>query len=231
MLPQTQGATRIYLDHVEPYLIHHEKEIEQIITRSHERAKTAGLQQLYKLIDLFREKVLGLPPTMTVDATPAAQGGAASYAQALLSRFNLPAASASNLAAPANELYTLLSSALASASRPHEAGGPTNTADSFLPRDIAAAPRAEQERYILSLRERLGNLMSVLDRQREDFGTRGFREEVDDLAYGTSYEFDSHGLRKNRSENSFENIDPDDLGMSSSLDRDDVYYERRTRRR
>ena len=229
MLPQTQGATRIYLDHVEPYLVHHEKEIEQIIARTHERAKTVGLQQIYRLIDLFREKVLGLPPTMTVESTPAAQGGAASYAQALLSRFNLPAASASNLAAPANELYSLLSSTLASANRPREAGESTSATDSFLPRDIAAAPRAEQEQYILSLRERLGNLMSMLDRQREDLGPRATRDETDGLAYGTSYEFDSHGLRKNRSDNSFENIDPDDLGVSSSLDRDEMYQ--RSRRR
>ncbi|KAL1955477.1 hypothetical protein VTO42DRAFT_8503 [Malbranchea cinnamomea] len=234
VLPQTQGATKIYLEYVEPYLVHHEREIEQFIARTHERAKSAGLQQLYKAIDLFREKVLGLPPTMSVEATAPAttSSNAAYYAQTLLSRFNLPAASASNLAAPASELYSLLSSTLSSTLKSRDTrAGSSSTAESILPGDIASAPRAERERYISSLQERLGHFMSLLDREREGLGTRDGAN--DHLAYGTSYEFEGHGLRKNRSENSFENIDADDLGISSSLDRDDdgYYGGRRSRRR
>ena len=168
---------------------------------------------------------------MTVETAPAPAGGAASYAQALFSRFNLPAAGAANLAAPANELYSLLSSTLASANRPRGVGGAPGATEGLLPREIASAPRAEQEQYILSLRDRLGSLMSMLDRQREDLDPRETVQVTnDDLAYGTSYELDPRGLRKNRSDNSFENIDHDDLGISSSLERDDeLHYEQRRR--
>jgi hypothetical protein len=248
VLPQTQGATRAYLEYVEPFLIHHEREIEDFIGRSHERAKAAGLQQLYRLIDLVREKVLGLPPLWSAGAAaaPPAAGGPASYAQALFSRFGLPTPAATTFTSPAGELYSLLSSVLApGAAKARDPRTGLDLDTGILPRELASAPRSEQAQYISSVRERLGYLLSVVDRQREDLELDRAAaldaeleeedDENDDLAYGTSYEVDPRGLRKNRSENSFENIDPDDIGISSSLDRDghpeDVYYERRSRRR
>lgn len=196
--------------------------------------------------------MLGLPPTMAVDdrvgggGGPPPSGGAASYAQTIFSRFSLPSGAApANISGPASDLYSMLSSTLGSAT---SAGG-SSTRDApressggipgLFPQDIASGSRAEQAQYITSMRERLGYLMSAVDRQQEDLelDDRGSPPLVrtpddDDLAYGTSYnEYDDPGLRKNRSDNSFQNIDPHDLGISTSLDREDEYFDRRRRRR
>ena len=256
VLPQTQGATRLYLEQVEPFLVHHEREIEHFISRTHERAKSAGLQQLYRLIDLVRERVLGLPPAMAVDhrggsgAAPP-PGGAASYAQAILSRFSsLPnAAAPANVSGPASDLYSLLSSALGTATGGAGRGAAEESRrdlrdespsriPGIFPQDIASGSRAEQAQYISSLRRQLGYLMSVVDRQQEDLELDERESPVvdtptddDDLAYGTSYDdYDDRSLRKNRSDHSFQNIDRDDLGVSSGRDREGEYFERRRRR-
>jgi Protein involved in membrane traffic len=90
VLPQTQGARVLYQEYVEPFLVHHEREIDEFIGRTHERAKAAGLQYFYQAIDFIREKILGLPPQRAATAAPPPPVGAAAYAQSLLSRFNLP---------------------------------------------------------------------------------------------------------------------------------------------
>ncbi|PGH04454.1 hypothetical protein AJ80_08507 [Polytolypa hystricis UAMH7299] len=230
VLPQTQGAKTLYLQYIDPFLLHHEREIEDFMAQTHESARAAGLEYFYKAVDLFREKVLNLPPMSKAEpAPPSASGVAASYAQSLLSRFSLPTApvAASTLATPASDFYSLLTTTIAavgSSGKSRDAQAEELSASGTLfPRDIASAPRSEQARYVASQRERLSVLLSAFDREHSNLQQRGGGRGVDeDLAYGSSYDFDGarhggNGLRKNRSDHSFENIQPDEYVSSPSL--------------
>ncbi|PGH01584.1 hypothetical protein GX51_05149 [Blastomyces parvus] len=225
VLPQTQGAKVLYLQYIDPFLVHHELEIEQFISKAHDSAKSAGLEYLYKAIDFVREKVLGLPATAPPPPQPPPAAGAVGFAQSLLSRFTIPGAAgaASSLASPAADLYSLLATAVASAAA---APGKTSAMQAeelsasgkLIPDSIATASKAEQAEYIASQKERLGVLLSAFDREQRNLRLdardvpRG--SDQDDLAYGSSgydeYER-GEGLRKNRSDVSFENIEHEDF--------------------
>ncbi|KAJ5327836.1 TB2/DP1/HVA22-related protein [Penicillium brevicompactum] len=184
VLPQTQGARLLYQDYVDPFLAHHEREIEEFIGQTHERLKAMGLQYFWQAIDLIREKVLGLPPQRP--ETPPQQG-ASSYAQSLLSRFNLPAAGA---AAASNDWYSVLSSAVGAAT---STGRSRQAQDEHL---SASGTLLQRQMQSMSGAEK-AHFISSQPPPRE--------HENDDLAYGIP-------LRKNRSENSFEVVDDEDLG-------------------
>ncbi|KAJ5787147.1 TB2/DP1/HVA22-related protein [Penicillium paradoxum] len=204
VLPQTQGARLLYQDYVDPFLTHHEREIEEVIGRTHERAKVLGLQYFYQAIDLIRVKVLGLPPQRP--ATPP-QPGAASYAQSLLSRFNIPTAGASGGSATTNDWYSVLSAAVGSVTAPGKSREAReeelSASGNLLQRQMQSMSGTEKAQFISSQRELLDHLRSTLARE-EQSNTRG-EPETDDLAYGLP-------LRKNQSENSFEVVDDEDLG-------------------
>ncbi|KMU78306.1 HVA22 domain containing membrane protein [Coccidioides immitis RMSCC 3703] len=222
VLPQTQGAKKLYLERVDPFLHQYERQIEEFIGETHERAKEAGLNYLYQAIDLIREKVLGLPPVLAAEAAPPPPAsGPASYAQTLFSRFNLPAGTGTNLAGPASDLFSMLGSAVTavtSTGKNRDTQAEELSATGLLPHNLASASKNEQASYISSQKEKLRILLSALDREHRNLGLEG-REE-DDLAYGTSYDSDSRGLKKNQSENSFENIDHEELGASSAFYKD-----------
>jgi hypothetical protein len=202
VLPQTQGARTLYQDYVDPFLTHHEREIEDMIGNTHERAKALGLQYFYQAIELIRQKVLGLPPQRP---TTPPQPGAASYAQSLLSRFNIPTAGASGTS-NTNDWYSVLSTAVGSVTsgKSREARDQELSASgNLLQRQMQSMSGAEKAHFISSQRELLDYLRSTLV-QEEQSSSRG-GPEADDLAYGVP-------LRKNRSENSFEVVDDEDLG-------------------
>ncbi|KAJ5373280.1 TB2/DP1/HVA22-related protein [Penicillium concentricum] len=207
VLPQTQGARLLYQDYVDPFLTHHEREIEEMIGHTHERAKALGLQYFYQAIDMIRQKVLGLPPQRP---TTPPQPGAASYAQSLLSRFNIPiagaGAGATGASANANDWYSVLSAAVGSVTsgKSREARDEELSASgNLLQRQLQSMSGAEKAHFISSQRELLDHLRTTLV-QEEQSNPRGGLE-ADDLAYGVP-------LRKNRSENSFEVVDDEDLG-------------------
>lgn len=203
VLPQTQGARTLYQDYVDPFLTHHEREIEDMIGNIHERAKALGLQYFYQAIDLIRQKALGLPPQRP---TTPPQPGAASYAQSLLSRFNIPTARAAGTSANTNDWYSVLSTAVGSVTsgksrevRDQELSASGN----LLQRQMQSMSGAEKAHFISSQRELLDHLRSTLVQEEQSSPRGGL--EADDLAYGVP-------LRKNRSENSFEVVDGEDLG-------------------
>lgn len=208
VLPQTQGARLLYQDYVDPFLTHHEHEIEELIGRTHERAKTLGLHYFYTLVDLVREKLLGLPPQRTPPPPPPAPGPAG-YAQSLLSRFYIPAAGGP--AGPAKDWYSVLSSAFGTVmstgdkSREVRAEELSASGD-LLQRQMETMSRTEKAQYILKQREVLDFLRSTLTREEQSLGDE---PETDDLAYGTP-------LRKNRSDVSFDVVDDEDLGHRPS---------------
>ncbi|OJJ46558.1 hypothetical protein ASPZODRAFT_132627 [Penicilliopsis zonata CBS 506.65] len=218
VLPQTQGARLLYEQYVDPFLAHHEREIEVFIGRTHEQAKALGLQYFYQAIDFIREKVLGLPPQRPAPPPPPAATGPAAYAQSLLSRFNIPAASGGAAAQGSSTdwmspLAAILQSVVSSDKSREAHMEQLSASGGFLPREMASMSRKDRAQYIVSQRELLDMLRSAL--VREEKGLDGDKDEgddaeteTDDLAYGMP-------LRKNRSDNSFDHIEADDLGGGS----------------
>ncbi|KAL5003320.1 TB2/DP1, HVA22 family-domain-containing protein [Aspergillus recurvatus] len=202
VLPQTQGARILYQDYVEPFLAHHEREIEEFIGRAHERAKALGLQYFYQVIDFVRERVLGLPPQRPPTPPPAS---AASYAQSLLSRFNLPSAVGGTSPAPANDWYSAISSAVAAVTSPgksHEARAEELSASgALLPREFESKSRAEKASFYSKQRDLLDVLRNALINEERNLE----HAEEDPLAYGSGAP-----LKKNRSDNSFDHIEHED---------------------
>ncbi|PWY68680.1 hypothetical protein BO70DRAFT_366047 [Aspergillus heteromorphus CBS 117.55] len=207
VLPQTQGARLLYQDYVDPFLEHHEREIEEFIGRSHERAKALGLQYFYQALDYIRENVLGLPAQRPAPPPPAS--GPAAYAQSLLSRFNIPTAAGASAPAgepaPAasNDWFSAISSAVASVAAsagktPEARGEALSASGTLLPRELASMSRADRANFISNQRDLLEVLRSALAKEERDL-----HSESDDLAYGPP-------LRKNRSENSFTHVEHED---------------------
>ncbi|EZF33171.1 hypothetical protein H109_06537 [Trichophyton interdigitale MR816] len=228
VLPQTQGAKKLYLEHVEPFLRHHEREIEELIGQAHSRGSALGLQYLKKVIDLVRTKAMGLPPLWEGQAqgqADTANVAAPSYAQTLFSRFNLPSVGGAG-AAPAaggasggygapdfvSMIGSVLGGAGGAAKSPDAQAAELSASGRLLPRHVASAPRSEQAAYIASQRDQLRVLLSAYDRE---FGSLSSGAGGPDDSVGG---FESSGLRKNRSDNSFENIEHEDLGASSAFD-------------
>ncbi|KAI9375372.1 TB2/DP1, HVA22 family-domain-containing protein [Aspergillus egyptiacus] len=204
VLPQTQGARTLYQEYVDPFLAHHEREIEDFISTSHERAKALGLEYLQQAIDWVRERVLGLPPQRPPSPPPSS---AASYAQSLLSRFTLPSAVGGTSPAPANDWYSAISSAVASVTSPTQnrevRAEQLSASGSLLPREMASMSRAEKASFYSKQRDMLDVLRDALAKEESSLDTAA-EAEGDDLAYGGA------PLRKNRSDNSFHHIEHED---------------------
>ncbi|BCR88135.1 HVA22/TB2/DP1 family protein [Aspergillus chevalieri] len=207
VLPQTQGARLLYVQYVDPFLEQHEREIEEFIANSHERAKTLGLQYFYQLIDLIREKVLGLPP-QTGGASPPPPSGAGAYAQSLLSRFNMPAAGAgagTGGGAPAagNDWFSTISSAVSAMASTGQGQSQEararelHASGNLLPREMASMSREEKAKYLSNQRDILEVMRAALAHEENNLGSS-------DDESGSS-------LRKNRSDNSFDHINPEDI--------------------
>ncbi|KAL5343866.1 TB2/DP1, HVA22 family-domain-containing protein [Aspergillus crustosus] len=203
VLPQTQGARILYQDYVDPFLANHEREIEEFIGHSHERAKALGLLYFYQAIDWLRERVLGLPPQRPVTPPPAAT----SYAQSLLSRFYLPSAVGGINPAPASDWYSAISSAVAAVTSPGASrdirAEELSASGTLLPREFESKSQAEKANFYSSQRHMLDVLRDALAKEERNLDTAP--EEDDDLAYG------SPSLKKNRSDNSFDHIEHDDI--------------------
>jgi hypothetical protein len=204
VLPQTQGARLLFQDYVDPFFEQHERQIEELIGQGHERAKALGLQYFYRLVDLIREKVLGLPPQQAATAAPSYATGAAGYAQSLLSRFNLPTTIVNNGQGLGGDWYSLVTSAMTtvtSTGQSREVQAEELSASGILHSDkVASLSRSDKAKFYSSQRERLEVLVSALEKEEHKLGSD------EDLAYG-----EHSGLRKNTSEHSFDQIDSDDL--------------------
>ena len=222
VLPQTQGAKLLYFDYVSPFIAAHEHDIEVFIANAHERAASIGLTYVKRLIDLIREKVLGLPPPSTAQTAPPPQSygsAAATYSANLLSRFSIPSARVPAPTTTSSDIYSLLSSAVsAAAAKTLNTTTTTTTAkDDSTPVPVAvpsdASSPTEKLSFISSQRERLTYLLSVLDRESSTITKTEKEIEADVEARALDPTADTSNLkaRRNKSEHSFENIEPEDI--------------------
>ncbi|KAL9935324.1 hypothetical protein V8E36_005672 [Tilletia maclaganii] len=79
VLPQTRGATFLYITYVEPFLDTHENDIDDLVAEGKRRARAAGVAWLSRLWAAVRDMVV--PSIATAEAAPANGGYRARAAQ------------------------------------------------------------------------------------------------------------------------------------------------------
>ncbi|MCJ1431054.1 hypothetical protein MMC27_000404 [Xylographa pallens] len=209
VLPQTQGARLLYQSHIHPFLAQHEASIEQFITTTHDRAKKAGLGYIEQLIEYIKSNLLGIQPK----AISESHNQPDSYAQSLLSRFNLPSAR-EGLAAPSGDFYGLLSATMGSmarnsGSRDVQVDDITRTG-TLIPQHITTT--AAKVHFLSTQREKLRVILSALDRE-----ANGLEIEKDVERRLGGAQTPAGGLQKSKSEAEFDNIDKAEAsGQTSS---------------
>lgn len=211
ILPGSQGATFLYQEYIEPFLYHHEREIDDFISESHDRAKAAGLKYVEIGIEWLKVNVLGFAPRKPEPERPSGQ----TYAQNLMSRFQMPAARGSN------DLYGLVNQALSGASALYGAGGAggagtrdaqasdlSRAASNLVPDNI----RNNEDRltYVASQRQRLETLLQAFDREQDNI--RSQQSGGNRYHDGGSRASSSSTLPRNRSEAEFDRIERDEIG-------------------
>ncbi|KAI4114365.1 MAG: hypothetical protein LQ345_004835 [Seirophora villosa] len=204
VLPQTQGARLIYQSYIHPFLAQHESDIDILITNTHDRAKAVGLQYLKRAIDFVKQNVLGM---QAQHAPPPSMGE--TYAQNLLSRFNLPSAR-QGLAAPAGDFYGLLSAAIGQVG----AGGGNRDAQveemsrsgTLIPKDIT--DNGEKMTFLATQRERLRLLLTALDREASELSNDEIIQRDVERRLGEGLR--DANLKKSRSEAEFDTIDDEE---------------------
>ncbi|OAL24019.1 hypothetical protein AYO20_10764 [Fonsecaea nubica] len=250
VLPQTQGAKVLYLDYLEPYIVHHERQIDQFIGETHDKLQQMGLGYMNIAIEWAREKILGQksPQQHAGQQQAAGVGGYASYASDLLSRFAMPGARTNTPTQPGATsagVYSMVSSfaaGLASPSNPSQGTYRSAAAEAasisippnlFQFENIPGQSTAEKSSFITAQRDRLLGLVRMLDSEQQNL----------DLAYGAA-PGDGNGRggngghskrpsssgsglamggglkTKSRSEQSFENVDYDEATGGSNTPAD-----------
>ncbi|RMZ86924.1 hypothetical protein DV736_g5851, partial [Chaetothyriales sp. CBS 134916] len=146
VLPQTQGAKVLYLDYLEPYIVHHEAQIDQFISEAHARLQHLGLGYVSTLAD---------------------------YAQDLLSRFAMPQAQTG--APAASGIYGAVSG-FAGAAIGGSAGGRSRDVTqeaagipNSLVQDISRDGGSSQDKSarITAERERLHGILKALENEQQ----------------------------------------------------------------
>lgn len=210
VLPQTQGAKLLYQGYIHPFLAHHEHDIDVFIIEAHEKAKKAGWEYLKMALDWARENVMGQKPK---EQPPINQGG--TYAQNLLSRFNLPSAR-QGLAAPAGDFYGMLSAAVgqlgATSGNSREAQLESmSRSGALIPEGMTS--NSEKMTFLSTQRERLRMLLTALDKEASDL----LNEDINGqdaqrrVSGGKAVETSRDGLTKSRSGTPFERIERDEV--------------------
>lgn len=204
ILPGSQGATFLYQEYIDPFLYHHEREIDDFISESHDRAKSAGLKYVELGIEWVKTNVLGFAPRSPQPDRPAGQ----TYAQNLMSRFQMPAARGSN------DLYGLVNQALGGASALYGAGSKdaqasdlSRAAQNLVPDNI----RNNDDRlnYVTSQRQRLETLLQAFDREQDNI--RSEQSGGNRYYENNSRASSNSNLSRNKSEVEFDRIERDEI--------------------
>jgi hypothetical protein len=199
ILPGSQGATFLYEEYIDPFLYHHEREIDEFITDTHDRARSAGLSYLQQGIEWVKVNVMGFAPQ--APQTPPRPGQ--SYAQTFMSRVAIPNARGDNLT-------NLVSQALSGASALYSGNQSAQAAEvnrsaNLIPENIRN--NDDRASYVTSQRQRLATLLQAFDREEDNL--RSQREG------GGSRYYEGTGLSKSKSEAEFDRIERDDYDPSA----------------
>lgn len=206
VLPQTQGATTLYLEYVHPTLTKHEKDIEDFMGRTHDQAKALGLQYLQQLFGYIKRAILGQLNEEPPPPPPKAESG--NFAQNLLARWRVPPLSpmAPSLA---SDFYSFLSSALQQQTAASASTGP-GAFENLIPSNITS--QAEKARYIALQKERLNTVLTALE--RESSGLETGLPDVDDFG-GRLFKSPSQGNVSSHG-GDFESVDMDEADAAAA---------------
>ncbi|GAB7361975.1 hypothetical protein MBLNU230_g2012t1 [Neophaeotheca triangularis] len=180
VLPGQQGCVFIYRTYLHPFLADHERQIDNMISDAHDRAKSAGLDMAKNAVDYVKVNFLGQQPRQP---TPPNSRNV-SYSSALMSRFNMPSARQGMASAGTSDLFSLLGNALnqstASSSTTRDAqAADLSSSSAFIPPNLSGPERAE---FVNTNRDRLRTLLQAFDNEASGPATpRG-----DDPAYTSS---------------------------------------------
>jgi len=160
VLPQTQGATQLYMEYIHPVLNRHEAEIEVFISRVHDQAKAAGADYVQRLLGSARDAVFGPNAYPHKDGTEPAPGE--NYAQALFNRWRA-APLAAGAPQMASDFYNFMSTALAQPNTP--TAEQPQSGQNLIPENIKDP--AEKAKFIELQRQRLKTVMAALEQEME----------------------------------------------------------------
>lgn len=219
VLPQTQGATKLYFEYVHPTLTKHETEIEEFISRAHDQAKAVGAEYVQRAFEILKQLIFGALPQAAAEEAPPAPipHDAASFAQALFSRWRVPPLTPY---APqmATDFYAFLSSALQQAGTGGSAGTGTSN---LIPPHIKGT--AEKKRFIELQKQRLQTVMAALETEMERGGADTSAAGSVDTAAASADAGSSGGLFKSYSqghlstyEGDFDHVEMADAAVPAS---------------
>lgn len=213
VLPGKQGATQLYQSYIHPFLAEHEQDIDIFISNAHSSAKALGLQYMKQFVEWVKVNVMGMQPRPPTP--PPSQGG--TYAQQLLSRFNLPTANQGH-ANPAADFYGLISSALQYTST---SGGTREMQAEDLSASgtlIPAGLESNEERmtYVSTQRERLRVLLSAFDREAVNLAAAPPAKLASPAMSRAKSSDTGYDLTKSRSEADFDKIEKEEAPASPS---------------
>lgn len=210
VLPQTQGARLLYQTHINPFLAHHESDIDDLITHAHDRAKRAGLSSLKRFIEFLKENVLGMPPLQRSQSSASEPGRDGSYAETLLSRFNLPSSRQGIHASP-GDFYSLLSAVLGQVGRNGASCEAQvkelNQSGMLIPKGLTSA--TEKMTFLATQQDRLRTLLTAIDREASELSNEEKIQKDVDMRLGSP--ITEEKLRRSKSEAEFEAIEKDEL--------------------
>lgn len=175
-----------------------------------------GLSSLKRFIDFVKENVLGFPPPRAPPPSSAAPEFG-SYAQTLLSRFNLPSAR-QGLAAPAGDFYGLLTTALGQVgstsgggqSREAQAEELMSRSGTLIPQGLTST--SEKISFLATQRERLSLLLTALDKEASGLEKEDFIQQDVEMRLRTPphYQHGQEELKKSKSEAEFETVESEE---------------------
>ena len=179
----------------------------------HNNARKAGLEYLKTAIEFVKQNLLGIQPKQQSFA-PQSQGG--NYAQNLLSRFNLPSAR-QGLAAPAGDLYGLLSATmgqLSSGAGSSREAQVESMSRSVIPEGMTS--NAEKMSFLSTQRERLRILLTALDKEASEISQEEMIEKDVERRMAAGIDGTSEHSGKSRSGTPFERIEKDEAEEKAS---------------
>lgn len=175
--------------------------------------KASGLVYIQQFIEIIKQSVFGIPPKPR--SPPPTPGSTyASYAQSLISQFNLPSArpqqpaQGSGSSGTAGDFYSLLASAVTAATS--SSSGTDRSRDlsnsgTLIPPNVNGSERLN---FISTQRERLTTLLSALDKEASTLQQHNVRNRAPSYNYdGSDASGGSDGLSTRKSEPDFERID------------------------
>lgn len=211
VLPGKQGSVFLYKEYIEPFLEEHERQIDQMISEGHAKAKAAGMDVVKRAIEYIRVQVLGQAPKQP-SPVPSRN---VSYSTYLIDRFAMPSARQGLATAGTSDLFSLLGKAIQTSTYPDA----TSIDDQA--RDLASSGTLippslspdERETFVNTQRDRLRTLLQAFDTEASGPTTTssaqprsGTPQRPSSRKSFLAPQEPGYGMHKSRSESEFEDL-------------------------